>query len=257
MFLRLPVLVVAQAVFCLFPDNLEVGAIFYNSLTFGLGQLCLSPEMQRITAKTLLITQPLLLYTLLFVMGLTREKAVGIWMNDLLFNFKGAGESVKGVPDTVVPRVLWLCILYSSSVLAYVALTLITCVPLEDASNHSINVLFVDGSVRCFLGMHVPYAITAILILIIFIIPPQTFLFTAPFVSFKSEFLNRFYAQAKQIYRDGCLWWGAVSLLRRLTFAILLTVVTDGSARRFSMTCMSLVLLAAHATYKYVKGNKN
>ena len=228
-----------QAVFCLYPDNLGVGAVFYNILTFGLGQFCLSEDMERIEAKTILITQPAVLFALLFIFQLVQQFSYGLKVMNQVFKLQ------REIKD-IVHRVLWLCILYSSSVLAYVALTLITCVDLVPVK----KVLFVDGAVECFKDRHVPYAVAAIMILVVFIIPPLIILLARDFFMARNDFLRHFFNRAEEIYDRRRQWWMAVSLARRLAFAILLTVVTDGVSRRLSMTVLSLILLTAHATYR-------
>ncbi|XP_065196962.1 uncharacterized protein LOC135828439 isoform X2 [Sycon ciliatum] len=234
-----------QAVFCLYPDNLIVGAISYNSLTYGLGQLCLSKQLQRIEAKMLLVIQPGVLFTMLGTFKLLEQTAVGIRMMDWLS--KGR-ES-----ERMLPRVLWLCVLYSSSSLAYVALTMLTCVNLD---NHGLKVLFVDGSVECFNSVHQPYAVFSILILMLLILPPLVILVVAPNWSRSKRggtFVNSFIDIAKSIYRRRYHTWPAISLGRRLMFAVFLTVITDGPSRRLAMTIHALVLLALHAVFKPYK----
>lgn len=212
------------------------GARMANGLlTLGFGMLCLQgngvTSLQAIATNMFVPLFLLLITSVLWIVG-NRGHGVAAW------KYLGKRHSVI--------HVFWLIILVSSSNVAYLSLTLLRCVPLPGSPKGSV--LFMDGTVQCFSGDHIPYFVLAIIVLLVVVIPPPVLLIWRPLHRFPK--LVGFVDEASSMYKDNRRWWAAVNMLRRLVLALLHAVVTSGLARRTLFAMTSCLFVAVQGVFR-------
>ena len=203
-------------------------------LTYGLGRVCTQSNLNAVITKASLLIQPILL---LFFISIVLLLARTTTFSPLLQRLQKQRSLL---------HVFWLIILWSYSAIAFTSFELLTCVKL---GKH--RVLFSDGSIRCFAEDHLPYGILAIILMTLFIAGLP---FLLAWQSYKlSPTFKGFMDEATNIYSDNCGWWCSVNLLRRLLFSALAAANT--SLRQEAIALSAVLLLAVHATVRYVIGN--
>ena len=220
-----------QAVFHVLPDNDVLRSIYYNIQTFGLASMCLKEKINSVQAMALLLAQPafLLLFVLVFWLAARSTRCI---------RFLHRLQQGR----CLVP-VLWLIILWSYSSVAFTSFGLLTCVKLRNQ-----NVLFTDGSIECFGRQHLPYAVIAILMMVLFVVALPVLLLLQAF--HLHHRLKGFMDEATHIYEDKFRWWSAVNLFRRLIFSALAAASIGREARQTWMVISALLLLFLHASLR-------
>ena len=202
-------------------------SILHFVLTFGMGNLCLTPEPTSLQMNALLLLQPMTFLALFFLLRVA-----------LSYSCTGAILQRQQQHMRLV-RVMWLALVVSYFQLASVCMHILTCVPLSGR-----HVLGIDGTVQCFTGQHTAYGASALAILLILIVPPPlVLLFPA---ARRLHRLVSFIDQASSMYRDERRWWAAVSLLKRVLLAVVCTQVSEDRARLILITILFWMLLIAH-----------
>lgn len=141
-------------------------------------------------------------------------------------------------------HVLWLVILQAYTITALMSMALLICVQLGDGN----YVLYYQGTVQCYKGDHLPYAIFAVIVLAVFIIPPPFLILTNRVNSWPS--LKGLLDEATHIYKDRRRWWLSVNLLRRLIFAAMADFLPEGPGSRIAFTAALLVYLLLHDYFR-------
>ena len=136
-------------------------------------------------------------------------------------------------------RVMWFVLVYSYVTLKFTSISLLWCVQLGHRT-----VLSLDGSVQCFSSKHLPYALLAIAILVVIIIPAPLILLcprTRRHIQFKG-----LVDEASRLYRHKRCWWAGVNLLRRIAVTALGLTWHDELQKLWVLTAYLLLLYLAH-----------
>ena len=210
-----------QAVFHIFPDNVVLRSLYYNIQTFGLSSLCLKERLNTVQAIGLVLSQPALLLLFLFLFWLSaRSTQCSKYLRRLQ----------RG--RCLVP-VLWLIILWSYSSVAFTSMWILTCVKLGNRS-----VVFTDGSIECFGPSHLPFAVVAIVLIVVIVVGLPVLLMHQSF--WLNHRLKGFMDEATHIYEDRFRWWCSANLFRRLVFA---ATAAATKSRQTRMVFGALILL--------------
>ena len=101
--------------------------------------------------------------------------------------------------------------------------------------------LYVDGSILCFGGRHLPYGVLAIVLTEIFVAGLPLLLLWQSF--HLSPMFKGFMDEATFIYKDRCRWWCSVNLLRRFVFAVLAASPLSSYLKEVWMVISAIFLL--------------
>lgn len=228
-----------QACYYTTPGSQSIGRqreVILTTVTFGLGQACMAEHMDMLQAMPMMLTQPALLLVLIW---LTWLLARNVWCATLLQRWHKRNSLL---------HVLWLVIICSYSVVAVCAIRVLICLPLAGR-----NVLFFDGSIECFGSRHYPYAVAAIILLCVFVIP---FPFCLVWLSIRPwHKLKGFIDEAMHIYEDNRRWWVGVNVLRQLAMAAMFTFAHDGYTRSILLAVLMVIFLCLHYVFRQVLTN--
>ncbi|XP_046852339.1 uncharacterized protein LOC124445636 [Xenia sp. Carnegie-2017] len=110
-------------------------------------------------------------------------------------------------------------------------------------------VVFYQGTVSYFGPCHIPFAVPALLVLLLIVIPFPFMLMFSPFFSkhlpyfvYLTPFLNTF----KACFKNNCRWHASVYFFARLILLIISTFVPYGTPNAVLMQIASVLLLAMH-----------
>ena len=223
-----------QAVFYLFPDNTKISSPYLYFLTLGLSAVCIDDGLSRLTAKAVLVAQPIYLY--FFVLLLWLAVRYGVCVKHLQ----------RLQRRNSLAHVVWLVVVYSSSSIAYVAIMLLASIRLSTGK----KVAFVDGSVTWFKDGHQYFAIGAILVLAVLVLPPPIILLVPYFR--RVMFLKSFVDEATSIYEPHLPWWASFNLLRRLLLATIVTLLDYREERCIWMATTGVFMLSLHSIVRYM-----
>jgi hypothetical protein len=148
---------------------------------------------------------------------------------------------------------LWLLFLISYFNIANASYELLYCVKVGPIGSQEY-VLVHDASIKCYTGLHLPFAIIAWLLIILFVLPLPIYLLV--FMKYpKLKPISDVYCSH---YKDGYRWWIALSLARRLLLVIIGVFITDFVNRHFVLLlalAVILVLTMLMSPYKVDRDN--
>jgi hypothetical protein len=144
-------------------------------------------------------------------------------------------------------RGIWLIILFVYKYIADTVSNILNCVALngdEVKSRYSLKlVFFYNGTVPCYSGEHLGFAIPALFLLVFVVLLGPAFIILISFKRYKRT-------QAfTDVITDGVKlkmrWWGGFDLLRRLMFIVTITVLdfTRPDYSQLSLCLVSVVVL--------------
>eukprot|EP00117_Sycon_ciliatum_P009178 scpid57365/ scgid1288/ len=231
-----------QAIFIIFSDSVSMQAIFYTTLTFGLGHICIREQLTPLQARAALVLQPFFIFFFSFLLWLAVRHGV-------------CAKRLQHLQKRhSLAHVIWLSVIYWTAFLGFIATTLLNSVRLEMIEKDTLHVLFIDGSVEVFGKEHLWFGIMAITILVLLVTPP-TLIMAIPYLRSLQQF--KWYADhAMKVYEPDRHWWAAVDLGRRLLLACLEASVDHTWIRHYLMAMICVLFLATHLAYRPLKRNK-
>ena len=214
----------------MFPDDNLIQPAFLMMITLGLGKVCVKESLSPSHGRLLLTLQPIVFFFLVLI----------VW---LIARFEHCSKLMSLLQKRrSLVHVLWLFIVYSYLSLAFTSLAFLTCVQVGTRW-----VLAIDGSVECFQGNHIPYAVISLLTFAFVVIPPP-FLCGMRRVQFSPRF-KELMDEATDIYEDNHRWYVSVNLFRRLGIVLLgaLAAFVNVSVKMLLTAVYLLLLLVFHA----------
>ncbi len=204
-------------------------AVFNPDFTFN---LCITPDLDGLGRLLLQYVTPI--YILLLISAtllLTRIKGFG--------KLLGKHSFLQGV---------WFLFLVTYLNIANTTLEIIHCRTVGPKNAENEFVLVHDASVVCYQGFHLPFAILALLLTVLFVIPLPIYLLI--FMQFpKLKPLTDVYCG---IYKDEYRVWVAWSLARRLLLVLIGVFVQDFIYRHFYLLIACIVILVIYVkTWPY------
>ena len=205
-----------------------------STLTLGFGLLCLDNSPSPMTVGLINTFVPVFLVTITAI----------LWR----LGCRGHGSAlwVRLSKRNSVVHVFWFIFLYCSSTIAYLAVRLLRCVPLGDPPGS--QVLFYDGTVKCFHAAHAPYAVAAILLILIFVLPPPILLVWHPFHIYPT--LKAIVDEASRPYETSRRWWAAVNIMRRVLLSLVHGLVANGRFRHTTNAMIICSFVAAQGIFR-------
>eukprot|EP00117_Sycon_ciliatum_P007311 scpid17340/ scgid0729/ len=199
--------------------------------TFGLGHLCTVPSLTRLQATFVLLIQPAVLL-------------VSVCLLRLVGSYRRGGALLQRQQNHMqLVRVMWFGLVYSYTMLTFTSISVLSCTTLDGKL-----VLAMDGSVQCYRGAHIPYAVAAALIIALIILPPPILLLV-PHAK-RKVFLKGFIDQASCMYRVDRQWWATVNLVRRIAIAVVLSQPRRTEDKELIMVVFLLFYFLLHITMK-------
>ncbi|XP_065188750.1 uncharacterized protein LOC135819463 [Sycon ciliatum] len=200
-------------------------------LTFGLGHLCIKPELNRMQIQAMLLLQPITLLALVFLVRIAASySCTGTFLQRQQKHMR-------------LVRVLWFGLVYSYTMLTFTSINLLQCTELSNKF-----VLAIDGSIECFKGAHIPYAVCAGLISAFILLPPPAILLLPQ--AKRRIFFKGFIDQACAMYGDNRRWWASINLLRRCAIAVIVSQIHHLEMKSVITTLFLFVYLYAHAIWR-------
>lgn len=226
-----------QAVFIVFSENVTLRTVFYTLMTFGLGHICIKEQITPLQARAAIMAQPLFMFLFMFLVWLAIRRSICV---KYLQHLQKRNS---------LAHVVWLNVIYSTAALAFTATSLLNSVTLEGIHG-TRHVLFHDGSVESFGREHLPYAMLAIFVMLIFVVPAPLVMAVPRLRSIRQ--LKWYTDEAMRLYEPGRQWWAAVDLARRLLLACMQGSINAMQIRRYAVALTCIVLLATHVAFWYV-----
>ena len=178
---------------------------------------CLHPDMKVITSVALgylVAFYPLILIFLLYVGIRLNNRGIRPFvclcrpLHHCIARFRGKWDLGRSISDAIAA---FLLLSYTKFII--ISVQLLSAVELYNHKNNAVEkVLYIDGNVRYFHGDHIPFALAALVILVVFVLCPPVLLLAYPKCSTCSIckiggrirvqtqlFLNTFYG----CYKDG------------------------------------------------------
>ena len=197
-------------------------AFFNLDFTFD---LCILPDLSALTRLLLQYITPL--YILILMMGvlaLTRVKGPSRYLGQHSFL-----------------HALWLLMLISDLNIAYATFEILHCRLIGPAGAYEFVFVY-DPSLLCWTGVHLPWAIIATVLLVLFVVPFPFYAGMAiRFPKFKP--ITDIYSG---VYRDSQRYWVIWNLLRRFFLVILGVFISNLLYRHFSLLIASIIMLAVY-----------
>jgi hypothetical protein len=146
---------------------------------------------------------------------------------------------------------MWWVTLLMYTHVVYSALTVLNCPTITDTHGASSFRWYVNGEVECFTGSHIALAVLSALTLLAAIaLIPLLVLLSVGHVQKFPRHVRSFHQSLTVSYREGCKWWSAVELARRLLFLLLIVIFPDNEA-------VPVLLMAVYTTvYGYIQPYK-
>ncbi|XP_065177907.1 uncharacterized protein LOC135808620 [Sycon ciliatum] len=231
-----------EVVFTISAEAHTMRTLLFSILSLGLGQLCTLEQLTPLWAKVVLLAHPLFMF--LFAALTWWAIRTGYWAKHLQRLQK----------RNSLAHVVWFCIIYCSSSLAYICGSLLNNVELIGIQNQSYTVMFHDGTIQLFSKEHGPFAAFAIVILLVFVMPPPIIM-AVPWLRSLPQF--KWYAdEAMKMYEDGPHWWASVDLVRRLLLACLVGAINSLRFRQYLVALVCVICLVLHVAFRPLKRNK-
>eukprot|EP00117_Sycon_ciliatum_P002537 scpid11529/ scgid5974/ len=200
-------------------------------LTLGLGSICFSKfdMTSQLNAVMCRMAIPIMLPLLTFLLWCAARRGHGLscWKRLMKRNS--------------IVHVFWLVILCSTAHLPCLCFLLLRCVPLTSQR----QVLYLDGYVECYSRSHLPYMLSAILVLVLICLPVPILLVWRPLHLCPA--LKVFIDEATHIYEDDRQWWVGINYARRLILSMSSVLIVDLLSRRMASILFLCVYVALHA----------
>ena len=136
---------------------------------------------------------------------------------------------------------VWNLVLLMYAQIVHTSSSILFCASISIGNTSSIQ-WYIDGSVGCFTGGHIPLSILAMVVLLLAaVLVPLTALFSANLLR-KPRFLECTVQPLTAIYKPRFCWWSSVELFRRFV-AILITVYLPKNTEAHSYVIMSFATL--------------
>lgn len=136
---------------------------------------------------------------------------------------------------------VWNLILLMYAQIVHTSSSILFCTFVSIESESSAR-WYIDGSVGCFTGGHIPLSLLAMVILLFAaVLVPLTALFSANLLR-KPRFLECTVQPLRAIYKPQFYWWSSVELARRFV-AIIITVYLPENTEAHSYVIMSFAAL--------------
>lgn len=132
--------------------------------------------------------------------------------------------------------------------MAYVCTSLLASTPMSRLNGDDQYMLFLDGSIELFSSRHMPFAMAAILLFVLFVLPAPVVL-AVPRLRSLAQF--KWYAdEAISLYETDYHWWAAVDLCRRVLLSGLAGGIINTRLRHFATALICVVMLAAQTALR-------
>ncbi|XP_065898155.1 uncharacterized protein [Dysidea avara] len=139
---------------------------------------------------------------------------------------------------------LWLLILLLYTDVVNTSVSILNCPLLSDPDGTKRPRWYVDDTVTCFTGGHLPLAIVAILVLI-FCVLIMVFVTAVVMRKIKKHWAFSMAKLLKAPYAEDHSWWAPVELLRRILFIIFIfIIILPGNLAPvllFTMVCVAVI----------------
>ena len=211
-----------------------VRPVFWRVLTFGFNELCIDIPANQDGSVTNGLVKYISPAAFLFLTVLLCFLARFSFFARLLQRLQ---------KRKTCTHVLWLAILYSSSLLAVGFFIPLECMPLSGTSQWRHRK---TGNI-CFRGSHVYVSILSSIGIIIFTILPPLLISTSRVQAIPR--LKGLLDEATHIYKDECRWWLSVNLGRRTVMLLILTSPLTES-RELGMLVFVFTILVLHTTHR-------
>eukprot|EP00117_Sycon_ciliatum_P041651 scpid823/ scgid0960/ len=225
-----------QAFYCIHFDNNYSREIFHNIITFGLGRLCITEDIDALVRVLALVISPFYSLTILAVIYLAARRATRLQLLQRL----QSRHSIR--------HVFWLVIIVSHCLMVQLAGSLLSCSKLNGKS-----VLNISADIQCFTGKHMGYVLLAIASLLVFVLPPPMLLIWRPTHIWPA--LTGFFDEAMHIYVPNKPWWASVNMLRRVVYTMALPIIRNSQHRRVFLCIYTGALLALHGYIRPFRRN--
>lgn len=149
-----------------------------------------------------------------------------------------------------VLKSLWLLILISYINITSAAFEILNCVTIGPRNiGFTEYVLIYDASVKCWTGLHLPFAVIAILLLVFLLVPFPVYAGLAIKVP-KWKPITDVYCG---LYRDERRYWIIWNLLRRILVVMFSVFIPDFIFRHFTLLILAVVIFTVTAsTWPYI-----
>ena len=205
-------------------------AFFNPDFTFD---MCITQDLDGLSRLAFQYVTPIyILILLLFVLLLTCIKGCSKYLGRHSFL-----------------QALWLLLLISYINIAITSYELLHCRVVGPVVNGTTDFVLVhDASVMCYEGVHLPWAIIALFLLVFFVTPfPFVLVILMRIPKFKP--LTDVYCSP---YKDRMRWWVLVSILRRMVLVVVGVFIQDYVSRHFGLLItVSVILLIFMITWPY------
>lgn len=140
-------------------------------------------------------------------------------------------------------QAFWILIVLMYKFLVETSLLLLYCVPLEDQPQKR-SVFYLDGSLQCFNGQHLPMAIVAMIVMFVAVFPPPilVLLVVKGHITARPGIVDSLTQGLGKHVR----WWWSIDFLRRLVFISIYVFVTSSKLKQASLTICSVLALSIH-----------
>ena len=196
-------------------------AFFNPDFTFD---MCITPQLDGLSRLAFQFVTPVyILILLLLVLLLTCIKGCSKYLGKHSFL-----------------QALWLLLLISYINIAITSYELLHCRFIGPVENGTVNFVLVhDASIMCYEGVHLPWAIIALFLLVTFVVP-------FPFVLIILKYIPKFKPIVDVYcspYKDRMRWWVFLSVLRRLALVVVGVFIQDYVSRHFGLLITVTVIL--------------
>lgn len=205
-------------------------AFFNPDFTFN---MCITPDLDGLSRLAFQYITPFyILILLFFVLLLTCVKGCSKYLGRHSFL-----------------QALWLLLLISYINIAITSYELLHCRVIGPVTNGTRDFVLVhDASIMCYKGVHLPWAIIALFLLIFFVIPFPIVLVILMYIPKFKPIVDVYCSP----YKDRMRWWVLLSILRRLILVVVGVFIQDYVSRHFGLLItVCFILLIFMVTWPY------
>ena len=217
-------------------EDFQFLAFFNPDFTFN---MCITPDLDGLSRLAFQYVTPVyILILLFFVLLLTCVKGCSKYLGRHSFL-----------------QALWLLLLISYINIAITSYELLHCREVGPTVNGTRDFVLVhDASIMCYRGVHLPWAIIALALVIFFVIPFPFVLVILMYVPKFKPIVDVYCSP----YKDRMRWWVLLSILRRLALVVVGVFIQDYVSRHFGLLItVSVILLVFIVTWPYQNGVDN
>lgn len=137
----------------------------------------------------------------------------------------------------------WLLLLFIYSYLVETSFLILFCPNVGGKF-----VFFYDGTLRCFHGHHLPFAIIAVFVLVFLVIPPpiMVVLLTNGYWRVDPQYISTL----TDSLRPECRWWWSVDMIRRIIVVATYAFVPIWEIKKILLIFVCVVLLTIHSNFQ-------